>query len=151
MPKRILWVDNDRFHLRPHRARLRNAGFIVERASSVSEALSAISSSSPDLCILDAMLPVGEGNEVEYSVTETDLGRRTGLVFYKRHRRLFKEKNIKVLVFTIREDEAIQRGFREAGLPDHCFMTKREGTEPSAFLNKIRGLLSEGSDNETSR
>ncbi|MEO0073294.1 MAG: response regulator [candidate division WOR-3 bacterium] len=63
-PERILVVDDEPDILLVVTARLENAGYQVQSATSGMEALSLVRSSPPDLILLDVMLPGIDGFSV---------------------------------------------------------------------------------------
>jgi len=64
MAQRILVVDDEPDLLELVRINLAQAGYVVETASTGSEALAALQRSKPDLLVLDLMLPDHSGTEV---------------------------------------------------------------------------------------
>jgi len=144
MPKRILWIDNDRVFLRPHRLRLDTEGYMVKQTYILKEGIDDLEKDNYDLVILDIMMPVKEHEEALFPPSITDEGRKSGLIFYKKCINIMKEKRIPVLVFTIREDADIRNGFLDAGLSAKNFMTKSEGADTAVFLAKVKELLAEG-------
>jgi len=86
MSRRILWIDNDRIFLSPHVHRLVVEGYAVEQAFTLSEGLEKLKERRYDLVILDVMVPVREQEEDLFPPGETDLGRKSGLAFYRRFR-----------------------------------------------------------------
>ena len=71
--ERILVVDDDPLIVRLVRMNLTRAGYRVLTASDGEEALDAVASETPDLVILDVMLPKMDGYEVCRSIREFSL------------------------------------------------------------------------------
>jgi two-component system KDP operon response regulator KdpE len=61
--QRVLVVDDEPQILRALRATLRGAGYTVDSAASVQEALTAAAAYPPEAVILDLVLPDGNGTE----------------------------------------------------------------------------------------
>lgn len=62
--QRVLVVDDEPQILRALRATLRGAGYTVETAATVEEALTAAAAHPPDAVVLDLVLPDGDGTDV---------------------------------------------------------------------------------------
>jgi len=149
MSERILWIDNDKVFLQPLILRLTAEGYTVKQVFTLVEGVKEIENNNYDLLILDVMLPIREGEETLFPPKDTDLGRKAGLVFYNKYKRVLEEKGIVVFVFTIREDFAIRDEFLTAGLPAQNFMTKSEGGDAAIFLARIKELLRRRQTNES--
>ena len=137
----ILWVDNDDVPLGPHMLRLKLAKYSVQQVTSFTETLDKLRGGDYDLLILDAMMPITVNEDAVLHDKDTDKGRQAGLVFYNEYKELLDEKRVKVLVFTIREDNDIRNQFKEAGLPEKNFMTKVEGADTAVFLIRVEEIL----------
>jgi DNA-binding response OmpR family regulator len=75
-PKRILLIDDDENLLAANRVVLEAKGFLVEAVTTPDEGLEAIEAWTPDLVVLDLMMPADyEGFELARAVRE-DLGAR---------------------------------------------------------------------------
>jgi two-component system, OmpR family, alkaline phosphatase synthesis response regulator PhoP len=59
--KKILIVEDDRFLLGAYRAKLEKSDFEVKTASDGQEALDSLKTSSPDLILLDLVMPIKDG------------------------------------------------------------------------------------------
>ncbi len=95
------------------------------------------------MIIIDVMIPtVSDVEEERYRPEETEYGHKTGLVFYKRMKQMFAERDIEVIVLTVRLDRSIASQFQEAGLPASRFLTKMELRETPLFVLKIKTILS---------
>ena len=139
---RILWIDNDRAFLLPFVEEIRDAGYEVDVAGNVSSGSELLRTGGYALVILDVMIPTrSEDEEREYSAEETDLGYRTGLVFYRRHREFLLQQRIPVLVLTVRLDSSIRKEFAAAGLPSDCFATKYALSDPVALAAKMQSMI----------
>lgn len=143
MPKRLVWADNDKVFLGPHLLRLQFEGYEVERTFTITKAEQKLRSDKFSLIILDCMMPVTPSEEDAYSAKETNFGKKTGLVFYHRWKEWLASRNVTVLIFTIREDSAIQSKFMNEGLPSRNFMTKSEGKRPTVLVARVRELMEE--------
>jgi CheY-like chemotaxis protein len=143
MSKQILWLDNDKIFLAPHILRLETEGYIVKQAFTITEGLNEINTSKYDLLILDVMLPVNKQEEEFFPPGETNSGKQSGLVFYKKYKAMLKNKGITVFVFTIREDVSIREYFVNEELSPQNFMTKSEGADTAVFLARLKELLKE--------
>jgi CheY-like chemotaxis protein len=142
MAQKILWLDNDRGLSGPYVDFLRESGYEVQPFETAAEAEEALSREHYDLILLDVMIPtLSDEEERAYPPDETQLGYRTGLIFWKRNKSKLAERGVPVLVFTVRLDEGIKEEFKAAGLPDASFANKMEIGEPAPFLSKIRSLI----------
>lgn len=63
-PRRVLVVDDEADVARLVAFNLRGAGFVVDEAGTCAEALARASATSPDVVVLDLMLPDGSGHDV---------------------------------------------------------------------------------------
>lgn len=64
MPKKILVVDDERHIVRLCEVNLQRAGYEVETAFDGQEALEKVEAETPDLIVLDVMMPKMDGFEV---------------------------------------------------------------------------------------
>jgi CheY-like chemotaxis protein len=140
--KRILWLDNDSSYIRPYVNALRNRGFEVTVKTTLTEAEANLSSEAYDLLILDVMIPTkSEVEEELYPPGKSDLGHKTGLLFYQRVRESLATSKTLVLVLTVRLDREILNEFLDAKLEKAGFATKFGLREVSKFLDKVRSLI----------
>jgi CheY-like chemotaxis protein len=151
MTGKILWVDNDRVFLEPHLLRLQVEGYEVVQAFTLTQGMTELETGRFDMLILDVMMPVKEHEEMRFPPDQTDCGRKSGLVFYRQCKRTGVlnnrgQREVPVLVFTIREDGEIKAEFLRAGLPPDHFMTKSEGADAGLFAAKVGWLLRGGED-----
>lgn len=63
-PRRILLIEDDRFLRKAAEVRLRRSGYEVLTAADGEEALAAVRTSTPDLILLDLIMPKLQGFEV---------------------------------------------------------------------------------------
>ena len=144
MPKQILWLDNDPDYLEPYVETLTDEGFQVTVASTITEAEKALRESRFDLMLLDVMIPtVSAEEEKAYLPQVTDLGNKTGLLFYRNYKELFRKAKTHVLVMTVRLDKPIMDEFIKAGLPSDRFATKYDLRDVGVFLEKVQFILGE--------
>jgi len=123
---------------------LRENRYEVEIVTALNDAERSISEASHDLLILDVMIPTKSFDEMErYGPDETDLGNKSGLIFYRRMRKKLGDALPKVLVVTVRLDQGIMREFIEDGLPRERFVTKYEVRDTHDFLRKVQSALEE--------
>jgi CheY-like chemotaxis protein len=142
MPK-VLWLDNDLTNIEPYVEIMRDSGIEVGLASTITQAEEQLKSEY-DLLILDVMIPTKTEREEEvYHPEETESGRKTGLVFYKRMKQSLEQRGCKLLVLTVRLDEGILREFLAAGLPRGSYETKMTLREAPIFLERVKGILSQ--------
>jgi CheY-like chemotaxis protein len=142
MPKRILWFDNDRAYLIPFVDALTDEGYQVEVAEDLTEAEQFLNKSRYDLVILDVMIPTkSELEETRYRPEETDLGYKTGLIFYGKLKTELAKLGTRTMVMTVRLDKAIMDEFIKSGLPPAAYATKYEMSDPLLFLRKIHSVL----------
>ena len=139
---KILWLDNDQVFIRPHIRRLRAEGHDVDHVLEPTEALNLLKSRTMDynLLILDVMMGYeSEQEKLGLLPGETDSGRQTGLVFYRRHI-AGKRDMPPVVVLSIRNDMEIRQAFLDAGLPSTHYQTKDEIADTRAFVDYVTRL-----------
>jgi two-component system KDP operon response regulator KdpE len=119
---RVLVVDDEPQIVRALRVVLRNAGYQVDAATTVAEALDAVAVHPPDLLVLDLVLPDGSGVDVL-----TDLRRWSSLP---------------VLVLSAVGDEREKIRALDAGADD--YVTKPFGS--GELTARVRALLRRSSD-----
>jgi CheY-like chemotaxis protein len=142
MTKQILWLDNDPAYLVPFVEALEDENYSVTVVESLTEAEKFLRQAQFDLMIIDVMIPtLNSTEETRYRPKETDLGYKTGLIFYKQNRETLQKTGTHVMVMTVRLDKAIMDEFIKAGLPSSAYATKYEMSEPTKFLDKVRSTL----------
>lgn len=143
MTKEVLWLDNDISFVTPYKEQLEAADFKVTVVRTVGEAARKAMNFSYDLIILDVMIPTkGEAEELEYPPAETEMGHKTGLVFYRR----IKSKiptHTKVLVLTVMLDESVKEEFLAAELPAKNFATKFSLRTARDFCNRVDSIMND--------
>jgi hypothetical protein len=116
----------------------------VKVVATVTDAEKELRGSKFDLLLLDVMIPsVGPEEEERYQPAVTELGTKTGYLFYLTNKELLEKSGMRVLVMTVRLDKTIMDEFVKAGLPRHNFATKYDLRDANDFLSKIQKLLSE--------
>ena len=121
----ILVVDDEIWYCIPLINVLQAAGFATRQVTTPEECLKIVSSKENiSLIILDVMLPVGD-----LSMTETDLGRRTGLVLLKKIREMRAD-----IPIVIMSNASIS--FSQVETPFTIFLRKRD-----ASLDEILALV----------
>lgn len=118
---RILVVDDEPQILRALTTNLRGAGYEVETAATVEEALSAAASFRPDAIILDLLLPDGSGTDVS--------------------RELRTWSSVPVIVLSAVGEEAEKVAALDAGADD--YVTKPFGMDE--LLARLRAAMRRGS------
>ena len=142
MTKRILWFDNDPAYLIPFIDALEEEGHKVEVAENLTEAERCLKDTRYDLMIVDVMIPTkNELEETRYKPEETDLGYKTGLLFYTKLKDVLAGAGTQVMVMTVRLDKSIMDEFIKAGLPPDSYATKYEMSDPTEFLGRIQAVL----------
>lgn len=142
MTKKILWLDNDPGYLQPYLYVLREEGYDVTVAPTLSRADYLLRTRRYDLLLLDVMIPIVDvEEEARYPPSQTENSLKTGLVFYKVNRELLDRSSTQVLVMTVRMDSSIREEFVALGLPPHCFATKLELAYVDDFLNRIKSMI----------
>ena len=81
MPKKILVVDDDPDILLMLGARLQSSGYEVRKVLNGDAALKAIESESPDLILLDIMMPGMEGNVLARTLKESPRWKEIPVIF----------------------------------------------------------------------
>ena len=121
MPKKVLIVDDDPFILDMYSLKLRELDFDIETAMDGKVALEKLAKFSPDVVLLDIILPVMDGFEM--------------LMEMKRNKDFGKVKVI--LLTNLGEKHDIERG-RALGADD--YIIKAHFT-PTEVVEKIKNLL----------
>ncbi len=143
--KRVLWLDDNPMTQEPYIGPMVKAGFSVTVKDNVSEAEKELETNDFDLLILDVMIPTLDSREEEiYTPSDTDQGRKTGLLFYKRMKSVLENKRIAVLVFTIdiHNVDYLIPEFQAAGLNPENVTTKFELRDVNNFLHKLNKIMS---------
>ena len=117
----ILFVEDDAVVLTTYRNPLQREGFRVESAGDGLEALKALSQATPELIVLDLMLPKFDGADV--------------LKFIRADPRL---KTIPIIIFS----NAQVTDFTEDAITKHL---RKTDCTPSILLQTIREMLAEAS------
>src|SRR2546430_2736293 len=108
MSKRILWLDNDSAYLYPFVEALEDEGYETKVVESLTDAERLLKSERYDLMIIDAMIPtMGVEEEKRYEPRQTDLGYKTGLLFYVLNKAALEKAGTRVMIMTVRLDRAI--------------------------------------------
>lgn len=142
MSDRILWLDDDPMEIDACVETLKGRGFEVTIARRVSEADRFLNEQSFVLLIIDVMIPTYPEEEAVYPPSATELGYSTGLAFYKRAKAKLGDQMPKQIALSIRLDTEIKMQFYAAGLPDNCFLRKRDYiTNVDVFVRKILEVL----------
>jgi two-component system KDP operon response regulator KdpE len=115
--ERVLVVDDEPQILRALRIALRGAGYAVIEADSCGNALRRVSERSPDVIVLDLMLPDGDGLEVCHSVRQIS--------------------RLPIIVLSAIGDEQEKVRALDAGADD--YVTKPFGTDE--LLARVRAVL----------
>jgi CheY-like chemotaxis protein len=118
----ILFVEDDAVVLTTYRNLLQREGFRVESAGDGLEALKALSQATPELIVLDLMLPKFDGADV--------------LKFIRADPRL---KTIPIIIFS----NAQVTDFTEDAITKHL---RKTDCTPSILLQTIREMLSDSAD-----
>jgi DNA-binding response OmpR family regulator len=136
--KSILWLDNDRGMIVPYVDALTERGHRVFVAGTLSEAEDALCGTSPDIVVIDVMIPTfSEEEEQLYDPILTDVGFKSGKVFYERMRQRLDETRSRVLMLTAREDAEIMKELADVGLSDEQIATKSDLRRVSDFLKHL--------------
>ena len=122
MAKKILVVDDEPAILKMVEFRLKANGYEVVTASDGQEGFEKAKTESPDLMILDLMLPKIDGHKV-CGLLKADT----------------RYKNIPIIMFTARAQEKDRKLGQELGA--EAYITKP--FEPDVLLGKIKELISE--------
>ena len=141
-PQPTLWLDNDAGHMEEYENMLREEGYEVARETTVTKAQAELERDPPpDLLILDIMIPIQNGEQTQYPPKATDMGHKTGLVFYENNRERIEKNNIQVLVVTIRTDLVTFEACRDAGIPEKAFITKYDLATKLDLAERVREMI----------
>ncbi len=123
MKQKVLLVDDTAFYLNAYRMKLMGEGYLVKTAQNGVEALKEIKTDTPDIIMLDLMMPVMDGFKV-LQIVKADP----------------KLKKIPVIVFSAKGNmEEVSKAI-EAGASD--FLVKAT-TTPNKVVEKIKTVLGE--------
>jgi len=140
--QRILWVDNDQAYIWPQVVMLQQRGLVVDLAETVTEAEEMLAQYTYDLLILDVMIPVTESEERgAYPPELTEETHNTGLVFFKRHVGALNKVGTRIVILTVRIDDAIRRHFVSEGLDKDDFKTKLDMRYTPDFVTFVFNAL----------
>ena len=119
--KKILVVEDDLFLTNIYRSKLGEAGFSVEAASDGHAALSKLEEYSPDVILLDIVMPKMNGFEL-----------------IKRIKADSRWHNVPILVITNLAEQADEQKARELGATDFVIKT---GTPIETIVEKVQNFL----------
>jgi two-component system, OmpR family, alkaline phosphatase synthesis response regulator PhoP len=130
MAKKILAVDDERHIVRLVQVNLERQGYTVVTAYDGKEALEKVEAESPDLIVLDVMMPYMDGFEVLQNLKRNQATR-----------------DIPVIMLTAKAQDAdVFRGW-QSGVD--CYLTKPfNPMELIAFVKRIFKSLEEGPDGD---
>jgi two-component system, OmpR family, alkaline phosphatase synthesis response regulator PhoP len=130
MAKKILAVDDERHIVRLVQVNLERQGYEVVTAYDGKEALEKVEAESPDLIVLDVMMPYMDGFEVLQNLKRNP-----------------STREIPVIMLTAKAQDAdVFRGW-QSGVD--CYLTKPfNPMELIAFVKRIFKSLEEGPDGE---
>ena len=137
--KLILLVDDDESLLDLMEHIIRREGFRTERASDGAEALRKADALTPDLILMDLMLPGKGGYEVVRDLQATDAARVPVVVITGR---TIDRKNMEMI-----KNEPNVRDFMQSPAPDHALATALHScSRPAPEINRAtdRGPLGGG-------
>jgi CheY-like chemotaxis protein len=136
-----LWLDNDAAYLMPFVEELEDQGFSVSVIETAFEAEQRLIAERYDYVIIDVMVPTKtETEEMTYTREETKKGYNTGVVFWRRVGKKLFDQGVGVLIFTQRLDKSIRDELTKAGVPSQNFARKFQLSDPTAFVERLRGL-----------
>lgn len=118
---KVLIVDDDNFLLDMYSIKFRESGFLVEVAKSGNEALEKAKEMTPDVILLDVVMPQLDGFEVLRSLRQEKIA----------------EGAIVVILTNLGQKEDVERGL---GLGADDYVIKAHFT-PSEVVNKVKNLL----------
>jgi len=124
MPKRILLVDDEPDIIKLLTGRLESEGFEVDAVPSGKDAFLRVKENTPDLILLDVMMPEPNGLEVSRTLKDDP-----------------KYKNIPIILLTAKSTDDDKFWGREAGAD--AYITKPYDT--AELLTKINTLIKGGS------
>jgi len=138
MNKTILYVDDEPWFVEALIDALVDEGYRVLPAIDGTEAVQKVKSASPDLIILDLIMPTGE------EIDDTNGGRRTGL---KVHEIIRSELNlsIPIIFLTVVDDPAAERSIieleKQTRINKYSILVKP--VLPTELLEKVDKMLRE--------
>lgn len=125
---KLLWIDDDVANLDAQQRYLERAGFNVEALDNVDDAWARIQRGDAPAIILDIMMATGK----LLKDTPTDGGLITGEQFLLRLRDQGKLKGLKIIIYTITNNESSRKLAEELGIR---FYTKQ--SDPGKALAEI--------------
>ena len=121
MKKNILFVDDEVDVLDLVTIRLKNAGYEIIEAVDAEEAMNILQKTSPDLILLDMLLPKMQGDELCKKLKSDD-----------------KYKNIPVILFTASAIRPNLPGEMKAIGADDCIL---KPFDPEELLGKVKKFI----------
>jgi len=118
----ILIIDDNQSLRASYTAFLRQAGHTTAEASSVDEALAYVAANTPDIVLLDMLLP-----------------RRNGLEFLQQYDVVNTHPNVKVIAFSNLTEPMIEQEARRLGIKMYV---KKSAMTPDDLENTIQSVLS---------
>jgi len=114
MVKKIIWVDDDVYLLRPQHQFLSEAGYEVEMVPDVDEAWEIIRENKDGSvnAIIDIMMNPG----ILFQNENHNYGLRTGVLFAKKLKDCNFSKRVRFFVFTHCSDNVIEREVKQLGV-----------------------------------
>lgn len=119
--KKILIIDDDPFILDMYALKFREEGFQVESAKDGKEGLKKIKEYSPEIILLDIVMPVMDGFDVIHQLKKDNIAPATKVV----------------LLSNLGQKDDVERGMR---LGANDYIIKAHFT-PSEVVNKIKTLM----------
>lgn len=135
--KTILWVEDDPLHIEDHIQALRDAGYEVLTAGSITDAKAILNSLEPTVMITDIMFPPGDVSESK----GTREGYISGIVLARWVRDSFPE--IRIIGMSVVDDSRIIRWFKKHG-SGYIDKRLRINSDPIPFVDYINTVVEGG-------
>ena len=129
--KKLLIVEDEPFLLDVYKFAFECSGYNVLTAKSKAEAIQIIEDQTPDMVLLDIIIPEMENGLIDYNTKE-------GYFLLKEIREKFPQKNIPVVVFTnLDEDIKTQQDFHELNIIDFIIKSNYSPKQLVQHVSKI--------------
>ena len=109
--KKVLVAEDDRFLRRASVAALRSAGYTVIEAADGEQAIRAAKAESPDLILLDLLMPIFSGLEVLHAIRAEDGTRDTPVIILSNSSRaedIVEGQKLGVIKYLVKADISLQ-------------------------------------------
>jgi hypothetical protein len=142
----ILWLEEDPLDFIESAIRMK---YTLQRSFKISDAIKYLEEyETIDILLLDIMIPLYEDDEkYGFNSVNTLNGTKSGYTFFKIYNKQIKDKNIKVIVYSILgDDNGIKESFVNLGLNPENYLDKIKNCKIDVLLGHIEQVINEKSN-----